>query len=181
MDPLQPNRNKGFRTLLAARAPAVEPWCVNIPGHSRRCPGMLCVFDVNHGHEGVGPRQRPAWATSIYNLLKDERHQKKYSLGFKIALTLSRKWTAFVSSAQPATSTIAPKTGARRQVGIGVQQSRTPCRQNLFLRSIFLAQNVRWVEMIDSKKFTWLWAHISYGTYSQTCPYSIHRTVGPTI
>lgn len=88
-----------------------------------------------------------------------------------MSLTLSREWTAFVSIAQPATSTIVQKTWARRQVGIWVQQSGTPCRQNLFLRSIFLAQNVRWVEMIDSKKFSWLWAHISYGTYSQTCPY----------
>ena len=38
------------------------------------------ILDVNHGHEGAGPRQRPSWAPSIYNLLKDERDQKKVQL-----------------------------------------------------------------------------------------------------
>ena len=73
MDPLQPNRKKGLRTLLAARAPALEPWCAHIPGHSSRCPGMLFALDVDHGHKGSGPRQRPAWAPSIYNLLKTKK------------------------------------------------------------------------------------------------------------
>ena len=143
---------------------------MDIPGHSR-CVQVCFLFSTSITATRALDHVKDLHGSQHLQPLEGRKRSKKYSLGFKnVSDVVSRMDSICLNCPTCHVHDCAEDLGTAPGWNWGAAK-RDAMQAELVLEVDLPSANVRWVEMIDSKKFSWLWTYISHSTYSHTCPY----------